>query len=281
MPEIVTRSGWGARAPKRKLALAKPEQRTEFMGHYSTGDELRRDDSYQWTREIQRFHQDSNGWDDIGYAFTFDKAGLIFEGRGWLAVGAHCPGHNTSAVGVCYLGDDDPSYLDLTHEAKVSFKWLYEQSKSVFGRTLTLLGHRDGKATACPGNEFYAWIKAGLPLDAATVPIVTAPVVTSLPFGPPAPFPLPGGWYFGPKAGPKESVSGFYHKRSDGHRGHDGLMLWQTIMRRRGWNIDADGLYGPQTEHVTRLFQQEKGLAVDGLIGPITWGTAWTADITA
>ncbi len=51
-------------------------------------------------------------------------------------------------------------------------------------------------------------------------------------------------------------------------------------MHGRGWTITADGLYGPQTESVARAFQQEKGLAVDGLIGVKTWDAAWNAPVT-
>ena len=87
-------------------------------------------------------------------------------------------------------------------------------------------------------------------------------------------FPLPSGWYFGPKNGPKESVSGYF-----GHR--DGLRTWQAQMKRRGWNISVDGLYGPQTERITKAFQKEKKLDVDGRIGPATWQAAWTAPVTA
>jgi hypothetical protein len=90
----------------------------------------------------------------------------------------------------------------------------------------------------------------------------------------PAPaFPLPSGSYFGPKDGPAESVSGYYSHRDD-------LRTWQSRMAARGWKIDADGLYGDQTASITRQFQAEKGLFVDGLIGPQTWAAAWTAPIT-
>lgn len=86
-------------------------------------------------------------------------------------------------------------------------------------------------------------------------------------------FPLPKGSYFGPKSGPNSSVSGYYSHRAD-------LKKWQAQMRKRGWSITADGLYGPATKKVARQFQAEKGLAVDGLIGAATWRAAWTEKIT-
>lgn len=51
---------------------------------------------------------------------------------------------------------------------------------------------------------------------------------------------------------------------------------WQAQMAKRGWEIDVDGWYGPDSEAVCRAFQELHGLAVDGVVGPITWKAAWT-----
>lgn len=66
---------------------------------------------------------------------------------------------------------------------------------------------------------------------------------------------------------------------SNYHEG-DGVAEWQTRMHERGWSIVIDDKYGDQSEAVCRAFQQEKGLVVDGIVGPITWDAAWTAPIT-
>jgi len=46
---------------------------------------------------------------------------------------------------------------------------------------------------------------------------------------------------------------------------------WQAQMQQRGWSIEVDGLFGPQSDRIARQFQQEKGLAADGIVGPQTW----------
>jgi peptidoglycan hydrolase-like protein with peptidoglycan-binding domain len=51
-------------------------------------------------------------------------------------------------------------------------------------------------------------------------------------------------------------------------------------MSDRGWDIAVDGLYGANTNQVATDFQAEKGLTVDGKIGPATWDAAWTYPIT-
>lgn len=55
---------------------------------------------------------------------------------------------------------------------------------------------------------------------------------------------------------------------------------WQQRMRERGWILDVDGYYGPESAGVCRKFQRDKGLVVDGQVGPKTWAAAWTAPIT-
>jgi hypothetical protein len=58
------------------------------------------------------------------------------------------------------------------------------------------------------------------------------------------------------------------------------VRTWQDKMRSRGWSISVDQIYGPASESVCRQFQSEKGLGVDGLVGPQTWSTTWTAPVT-
>jgi hypothetical protein len=58
------------------------------------------------------------------------------------------------------------------------------------------------------------------------------------------------------------------------------VRTWQDKMRSRGWSIAVDQIYGPASESICRQFQGEKGLAVDGLVGPQTWATTWTAPVT-
>ena len=61
--------------------------------------------------------------------------------------------------------------------------------------------------------------------------------------------------------------------------GH-GAATWQARMAERGSSIDVNDQYGPASAHVCSEFQAEKGIAVDGIVGPITWAAAWSTPIT-
>lgn len=46
----------------------------------------------------------------------------------------------------------------------------------------------------------------------------------------------------------------------------------QTLLGRHGYAVTVDGDFGPQTATAVRAFQKAKGLVVDGVVGPQTWG---------
>jgi peptidoglycan hydrolase-like protein with peptidoglycan-binding domain len=56
-----------------------------------------------------------------------------------------------------------------------------------------------------------------------------------------------------------------------GDQNHPAKTL-QYLLRARGHTVTVDGIFGPETDAAVRAFQQQKGLAVDGIVGPNTWG---------
>ncbi|MFC7639776.1 peptidoglycan-binding protein [Streptosporangium lutulentum] len=51
-------------------------------------------------------------------------------------------------------------------------------------------------------------------------------------------------------------------------------------MSERGWDLDVDGLYGPESRDVCRAFQGEKDLPVTGAVDRATWNATWEEPVT-
>jgi peptidoglycan hydrolase-like protein with peptidoglycan-binding domain len=114
------------------------------------------------------------------------------------------------------------------------------------------------------GAEFDDWMHLELHLS----PEETAAVVAAHGAGNPREsrdggFPLPDGWYFGPRSGPDRSVSNLVNERP----------AWVAALARVQvvLGVPADGRYGPVTAAAARAWQAAHGLQADGLIGARTW----------
>lgn len=65
-----------------------------------------------------------------------------------------------------------------------------------------------------------------------------------------------------------------------GSSGED-VATFQARLVERGWSwLTADGDFGTDTARAVLQFQQEKGLTADGVVGPSTWNSFWTAPVS-
>lgn len=263
MGRLVARQEWNARTPTNRTPVPA-SRRGEFVVHYTTGQELGREDCHEWVRQIQNYHMDNRGYADIAYNFLCCRHGDVFEGRGWDTKGAHATNHNASGWGVAYLGNDDPNENDATPEARAAIRALWDEAAARRGVRVPAEGHRDVGQTACPGDELQAWVHAGMPLEAPPQsnpppPAPPPPVSTS-----PARPPYPG-----------QPVR--YGQKSEAVR------QMQQQLRIRGYRdfdvTGATGYYGEITLRVMKDFQkrhQADGVGTpDGVVGPVTWNCIW------
>ena len=59
------------------------------------------------------------------------------------------------------------------------------------------------------------------------------------------------------------------------------VRAWQARMKERGWDIKADGRFGPKTARVAARFAAEKGIhAPAGTVTRVVWDAAWTLPVT-
>lgn len=53
------------------------------------------------------------------------------------------------------------------------------------------------------------------------------------------------------------------------------VIVWQAVLAARGYTVTAiNGVFDDGTDRATRKFQKDKGLDVDGIAGPKSWGKA-------
>jgi len=124
-------------------------------------------------------HVNTNGWDDIGYNWLIDPNGVIYEGRGSLAQGAHFSCMNEYTTGICMIGnynEVEPTEASMT-ALKDLTSWEVcdkeidpsESIEHVDSEIIlpTICGHRDGNdsvlsctATICPGDMLYNALEA-------------------------------------------------------------------------------------------------------------------------
>lgn len=196
----------------------------------------------------QTHHMQTRGWADIAYNFGVCDHGYILTGRGWGVRSAAngTDDANERYLAACWLGG--PGDGAPTARALAAFEHLIRLHLAAGGRA-DIAPHSRFVPTACPGPVLTAHCEPWSTLTPGASAVPT--------------FPLPAGWYFGPKEGSRESVSGYYSHRAD-------LARWQ---RRAG--VLADGLYGPITRSAAIALQRRRGLVVDGLIGIKTWRAAW------
>ena len=170
-----------ARASRPRTAYIK----LAFVHHTDTPNGYSRAEVPAMLMSIYRFHRYVRGWNDIGYNFAIDLFGRIWEARAGgvdeAVIGAQAGAYNTVSTGVAVLGtfqDVVPSPAAIAALERLLAWKLSLHGIPVRGRVTVevdpadasftpfapgahvslprIAGHRDGDATGCPGDAFYA-----------------------------------------------------------------------------------------------------------------------------
>lgn len=160
---IVSRKEWQAKPPTKPFI--KQGTVSEFFLHHSVSADL--GDEKAEMRSIQALHQ-AAGARDIDYGFCLGRKGTFYEGRGWgnqdgaTATGQYkIPDGNYYGreVTLCLLGNYEnlilgDAQVDRIREfiaLAVDLEYLHVNPR--------IRGHRDVRATACPGQHAYDRLK--------------------------------------------------------------------------------------------------------------------------
>ncbi|WP_350278557.1 N-acetylmuramoyl-L-alanine amidase [Kribbella sp. HUAS MG21] len=183
MPLMVSRKRWGADERLRAHNGAdcvrpkySPTVLAAFVHHTADRNDYTRTQVPGMVRAMYAYHVKSRGWCDLGYNFLVDRFGRVFEGRYGGAqlpvLGAHTASYNANSFGVAVIGNFEQTappaaLLESTARVlawKLDANYRSPQATIVLGgsRLHTVSGHRDTKATACPGTKLYAelgWLR--------------------------------------------------------------------------------------------------------------------------
>ena len=107
--------------------------------------------------DIDKWHK-QRGFKKIGYHYVIDLDGTVEKGRDEAENGAHTVGHNTSSIGICYIGGlakDGKTPKDTrTEEQKKSLIDLIHQLLMKYNLTIDdLYGHNNFANKACPSFD--------------------------------------------------------------------------------------------------------------------------------
>lgn len=112
--------------------------------------------------DIRRWHIE-RGWSDIGYHYVIHPDGKVDNGRPVELIGAHCKGHNSTSIGVSYIGGcgtDGITPKDTRTEAqKASLIRVVRELMTHYRIPSTnIYGHHDfDKSKPCPSFDVQEW----------------------------------------------------------------------------------------------------------------------------
>lgn len=105
--------------------------------------------------DIKKWHL-ARGFSDIGYHYVIYRDGTIHKGRDESKIGAHCTGHNSYSIGICYIGGcaaDGKTPKDTrTDKQKASLLSLLRELKRKYPKA-SIHSHRDYANKACPSFD--------------------------------------------------------------------------------------------------------------------------------
>ena len=105
--------------------------------------------------DIDRWHR-QRGFNSIGYHWVIYRNGMRAKGRDESIIGAHCTGHNSHSIGVCYIGGiagDGKTPKDTrTNEQKTALRSILVELRHRYPNA-KIHSHRDYAKKACPSFD--------------------------------------------------------------------------------------------------------------------------------
>lgn len=262
---IITRAQWEARSARRTTRIAGPvvgiagHWEGIQLGDYSAGSVPGR------IRNIQAFHMDRQGWDDIAYSALVDRFGRVWAGRG--------PTVRTAANGTNYANDHFYAVCilmgpgdTLTDAAKAGWLEAREWLRRNGDAGAKTPPHSILHSTSCPGDDVRKWLNDGVPSPGLwTPPDISIESAASNSSGS---IRIPE--LINPDV---YSIESEVAQMPVVQQGSDGqhVRILQGLLVANGRNVAVDGDFGAKTATALREWQAAVGLTADAIAGPKTW----------
>ncbi|MDQ3787947.1 MAG: peptidoglycan recognition protein family protein [Actinomycetota bacterium] len=264
-PRIYTCNEWGARPPNGTITVENHKP-TYIVVHHTAGGnstDYSLAHAFSISRSIQNFHMDGRGWIDSGQQLTNSRGGYVTEGRHRSVeildggtrhvVGANVGGYNSQVIGI----ENEGLYSNVNVPTRLwnSLVQLVAYIAQSYGISPDMIrGHRDFNATECPGQVLYE-----------RLPELKAAVRAALGTSPTSTDATPYTW---PLLKPGEQS--------------EKVLAAQHLLRARGVDVKADGVFGDATFAAVSKLAAENGVAYEpcyasrtadesGYIGVTTW----------
>lgn len=159
MLEIIDRKDWGA-TEADGFYNRKVGRLDKFLHHTVTTQlsaSAKQSTEESEMRGLERTGQQRFGG-GISYTFVVFPSGRVYEGHSVGRVGAHTKGHNSTAVGIALAGNYEINSLTVAQVAAVAMLLNEGVKRGWWTENKLDGGHRDTKATACPGKNAYKMI---------------------------------------------------------------------------------------------------------------------------
>jgi len=102
-----------------------------------------------------RYHV-SKGWPGIGYHFLIDNEGLVYQTNTIDTISYNVSKRNREVIGISLIGNYEEKVLN--KKQKASIRNLVNILKVIVG-DIPVRGHKEFKATLCPGKHIVEYIK--------------------------------------------------------------------------------------------------------------------------
>lgn len=107
---------------------------------------------YHTAADIRQWHL-QRGYKDIGYHYVIRTDGIVEQGRPIEEIGAHCTGHNSNSIGICYVGGYNSRMVaddTRTPAQRAALIDLLQKLIHEYPTIRIISGHRQYASKACP-----------------------------------------------------------------------------------------------------------------------------------